>query len=168
MAFDVKLLEPRLSRVMVDGGPKEAPLSTLRSTDAHVHGELAIVVDGGRLPSLGFFGPRDVCIGQWLRVLTKARRTLVAGDSASYLFDEGEQGQPAFRFQRVGDRVDVSIVDSAISDGEGDPVWGTKSCTFAAFAAGIAAFLAELASALEEAAPGVGREWVSGALARGR
>jgi hypothetical protein len=136
------------------------PLSALRSTDAHIHGELAILVDGARVPHLGFFGPRDVCVGTWLREFTAARRTLATAKSACHVFDEGEQGQPAFRFQRDGDRVNVSVVDSEISDGIGDSAWGTRSCTLAEFNSGIEAFLEELASTLENSAPGVGREWV--------
>ena len=81
-------------------------------------------------------------------------------DNGCHLFDEGEQGQPAFKFQRVGDRVDVSVVDSEIGDGAGDLEWGVKSCTIAEFNAGVATFIAELASSLEEIAPGVGRRWV--------
>jgi hypothetical protein len=131
MAFDVNLLNPDLALVSRDGGSDKRSLSALRSTDAHIHGELAIIVDGARLPHLGFFGPRDVCVGTWLRELTMARGKIAAGDSACHVFDEGEQGQPAFRFQRDGDRVDISIVDSKISDGVGDPEWGTKSCTLA-------------------------------------
>lgn len=159
MAFDVKVFEPWLSRVRPEGGSEELALAALRSSDAHVHGELVIVVDGARLPHLGSCGPRDVCIGTWLRVLTAVRQALGADDGC-HRFDEGEQGQPAFNFQRVGDRVDVSVVDSDIGDGPGDLEWGVKSCTIAELNAGVAKFIAELASSLEEAAPGVGRRWV--------
>lgn len=160
MGFEVQLFEPWLSRAPPEGGSEEVALAALRSTDAHVHGELMIIVDGARVPHLGFFGPRGVCVGTWLRELTSARQLLAVKDGACHLFDEGEQGQPAFQFRRVGDRVDVSVLDSEMSDGVGDSEWGTRSCTLAEFDAGIAAFVAELASILDEAAPGVGRLWV--------
>jgi hypothetical protein len=159
MTFEVQLGEPWLSRVLPDGRSEELSLSALRSSDAHIHGELAIVVGGEQIPHLGFFGPSDVCVGTWLRELATARRVL-ADDGGRHVFDEGEQGQPAFKFERVGDRVNVSVVDSEISDGVGDPEWGIQSCTVVEFTTGVTNFFATLESTLEEAAPGVGRLWV--------
>jgi hypothetical protein len=79
---------------------------------------------------------------------------------ARHLFDEGEQGQPAFLFQRRGDTIDVAVVDSEISDGRGDTKWGTRSCSCASFDAEVSRFLEEFESTLETAAPGVGRAWM--------
>jgi hypothetical protein len=160
MAFEVRLSEPWLSRVLPEGGSERLPLTSLRSPDAHIHGELLIMVDGKSLPQLGYFGPRDVCVGAWVRELTEAQRVLATGDESRHVFDEGEQGQPAFHFQRVGDRVDVTVVDSDLSGGIGDPEWGIRSCTHAEFDAGVSSFLATLESTLESAAPGIGRSWV--------
>jgi len=102
-----------------------------------VHGGLAIVVDGERLPHLGFLGPRDVCVGTWVRELTAAGQALAVASGSCHIFDEGEQGQPAFKFDRVDDSVPVSVVDSEISDGVGEAEWGTRACTLAEFNAGI-------------------------------
>jgi hypothetical protein len=52
-----------------------------------------------------------------------ASRTPVRHETATYLYDEGEQGQPGLLFQRRGDRSFLSIVHSQISDGEADPGW---------------------------------------------
>jgi hypothetical protein len=158
MVFDVKLFDPWLSRVLPEGGSEEKPLSALRSVDDHVHGELLIIVDGEALPRLGFFGPRDVCVGTWVRELVRAR-VAVATPQGCHTFDEGEQGQPAFRFERIDDRVEVSVVDSDLSGAAGDHDWGVRSCYVSEFQRGVTAFLAELALTLEDAAPGVGRSW---------
>lgn len=167
MAFEVKLFEPWVSRVRPEGGSDELPLSSLRPSNAHIHGELLIIVDGEALPHLGFFGPRDVCVNTWLGELSVVRRVLSESTTACHVFDEGEQGQPAFKFQRSGDLVEVSVVDSQLSDGIGDPEWGTRTCTIGEFQDGVSAFFAELTSALEAAAPGVGRLWVQGFVGAG-
>ena len=51
----------------------------------------------------------------WLRELQGVTDAFAASDTATYLYDEGEQGQPCFLFQRRGDQSFLSIVDSRIS-----------------------------------------------------
>jgi hypothetical protein len=159
MAFAVRLLEAGSARVLPANEIGREPLAALRSVEDHIHGALSIVVDGEAVPHLGFFGPADVCVGTWVSELVEARRAL-ASERGRHLFDEGEQGQPAFLFERKGDRVLVSVVDSELSGAAGDPAWGVRTCSFDELDLGVSMFLSELESLLERAAPGVGRSWI--------
>jgi hypothetical protein len=159
MTFEVQLIDLSRARVLPDESDEELPLASLRSADDHVHGAVRVRVDGTQVPHIDFFGPEDVCIGDWVHELAEARRMLLGTEASVYVFDECEQGQPAFRFQRVGDRVEVSIVASA-SGAAGDLEWGTHSCVISDFDDGISSFLSQLSTEFERASPGVGRRWV--------
>jgi len=99
------------------------PISDLDADEnSHIHGRLAIVIDGREVPRLGFFGSDDVCLNTWVPELLGLRAHLGAADGR-YVFDEGEQGQPAFVFERSGDALFVSVVRSEISDADGDERW---------------------------------------------
>jgi hypothetical protein len=89
--------------------------------DSHIHGRLAIEVNGISLPHLHHFDPGDVCVGEWVFQLQCALRSLKGSAQSRFIHDEGEQGQPAFLFEREGDRVFVSIVASVLSGGDADP-----------------------------------------------
>jgi hypothetical protein len=113
------------------GGTARQPLSNLggRKNAGHVHGRLTITVADRIVPHLGYFGPDDVCLGEWLVELCGAVNALAHGQS-EYLFDEGEQGQPAFKFERRGPEVVFSIVESdwrhhwkRIVGGPRKPLW---------------------------------------------
>lgn len=47
------------------------PISFLSDGSGHIHGELAIhhIGGGNPLPSLGYFGPDDVCLNTWTQEL---------------------------------------------------------------------------------------------------
>ena len=111
-----------VSRARHEGGAEKLPLASL-SVDDHVHGGLRIEIGGRLVPHLGYFDRDDVCFMAWLGELQGVTDAFVSSDSATYLYDEGEQGQPGFLFQRRGDRAFLSIVDSQISDGEADTTW---------------------------------------------
>jgi hypothetical protein len=85
----------------------------------HIHGAMRLEIGGRVVPYMGYFGPDDVCINTWVAQL-QAVSAAFRRDDTRYTFDEGEQGQPAFRFDRDGDTARLSIVASEISDGEGD------------------------------------------------
>ena len=159
MTIEITLHGPRVSAALY-GADKGLSLDHLTSDAGHVHGELRVVVDGCRLPRMGFFGPGDVCVGAWLLELNGAARILSAADPARYLFDEGEQGQPAFLFEREGDVVTLSVVDAELSDGVGSPEWGRQSCKLAEFIDEVARFTAHVEETFEREAPGRGRAWV--------
>jgi hypothetical protein len=110
----------------------------------HIHGALRVIIDGRELPSLGYFGSADVCIGMWTGELLAARQAVLHDDPSEYLFDEGEQGQPAFLFQREGASIHTSVVDSAISGAVGDSDWRRVPCTVEEFVGGLDQFLTAL------------------------
>jgi hypothetical protein len=116
----------------------------------HIHGALHITVGARELPYLGYFGASDVCIGMWIDELVAATRAVSQHDPAEHLFDEGEQGQPAFLFRREGGQIYVSVVDSALSDTPGDSEWQRVACTVEEFTTGIDLFLQNLRSTLEK------------------
>src|SRR5262245_41071001 len=66
----------------------------------HIDVRLELSINGRLLPYLGFFGPDDVCFNTWLCELRTAARRLSQSDHSEHVFDEGEQGQPAFKFER--------------------------------------------------------------------
>jgi len=139
---------------------ERAPLSFLSDDNTHVHGMLNIFVDGRVLPRTGFFGPDDACFNAWVRELARASDALVAADPSFHVYDEGEQGQPAFHFERSGAAVFVSVRRSAISDGPGDPTWERVRCSLDEFVAAVATFLETFRNALsEQAGPERAERW---------
>ena len=142
-------------------GFTRVPLSALESTPdwqcVHVHGRIAIEIAGRSLPYLGYFGDDDVCVDTWLVELAAARRALTAG--TTYVFDEGEQGQPAFRFDRHGDTVLVSITKSEISDGTAHPDWQEIACEYAEFCAAVDGFVEDLERTTRAALPTKWTRW---------
>lgn len=132
-------------------GPQDerASLAHLSVENTHVHGLLRIDVGGRDLPALGYFGPDDVCFNAWVRELAIASRTLTASDPSAYVYDEGEQGQPAFHFERSGAELLISVRASEISDGAGDSTWERVACALDDFVTEVARFLLEFRYALE-------------------
>ena len=137
------------------------PLARLSDRGGHVHGRLEIELNGVSLPYLGYFGPDDACFNEWVFQLHSALNTLRSATRISHRYDEGEQGQPAFLFERDDDRLLVSIVASELSDGAADPDWQRVPCSFAAFERNVAQFLADFRQHLRIVAPQFAAEWWS-------
>jgi hypothetical protein len=144
-----------------EGGNSEnrLPLSRLSERGGHIHGLLQIKIDGRHLPYLGYFGPDDVCFNEWVFELKSALKILQASASASYTYDEGEQGQPAFFFERDGNVAFVSVVASQLSDSEGDPDWQRVQFSFADFERNVESFLLQLQQHITATAAQVGKLW---------
>jgi hypothetical protein len=123
------------------------PLAFLSDENTHVHGLLQIVVGKRVLPRLGY-PPDGVCFNEWVRELSAASTTLQASDPASHVYDEGEEGQPAFHFERSGSEVFVSVRTSTISDGQGDSTWERVPCALEELVAAVSRFLLEFRQAL--------------------
>jgi hypothetical protein len=140
---------------------ERVPLAQLSDRGGHVHGRLEIQVNGLSLPYLGYFGPDDVCFNEWLFQLHAALNTLRSAPRISHTYDEGEQGQPAFLFEREDDALFVSIVASELSDGAAHPDWQRVPCSFADFDGTVARFLADFRQHLCTAAPQFAAEWWS-------
>jgi hypothetical protein len=111
-----------VSRVRSGGGADKLPL-VLLSADDHIHGGLRIEIGGRLVPHLDNSDHDDVCFMAWIRELQGVTDAFVSSQTATYLYDQGEEGQPGFLFQRRGDRSLLSVVDSQISDEKADPAW---------------------------------------------
>jgi hypothetical protein len=147
-------------RTPVEAARLPADPAELADLNLHVHGRLRIEIDGRELPHLGFFGPDDVCLYTWVPELARIRSALAGGD-ARYVFDEGEQGQPAFVFERVGETVYVSIEDSRIAElsgGHGDAEWQRVPCIAADLFEAIDRFFVALRAQMLAAGP-YGAHW---------
>ena len=139
---------------------ERAPVSFLEQAEeiGHIHGRLTIEIAGKQVPSLGYFGPDDVCLDTWLVELCNVVNRLArSGDE--YTFDEGEQGQPAFRFTRLGSELVLSIVDSALSGRSGNPDWQNVTCLFEDFRAAVIGLLDALRAELRRQAPTTWEQW---------
>jgi hypothetical protein len=77
-----------------------------------------------------------------------------------HVYDEGEQGQPAFVFDREGDRGFFSIVASEISEGLADPDWQRIEFVPAEFIAAQDQFRATFVAKVRAAAPRVAEKWL--------
>jgi hypothetical protein len=99
----------------------DLPLSSLSRGD-HVHGGLRIEIGGRLVPHLGYLNADDACFGSWLLEL-RGLAEAFSETTAQYVYDDGEQGQPAFIFERAGDAGFLSIASSQLSDGQADPEW---------------------------------------------
>lgn len=125
------------------------PLTRLRQAHNHIHGALHVRLGDRLLPRLGFWGPNDVCVGDWLVELHSAIRQLDASPEATFVFDEGEQGQPLFKFRRSAAQLFLSVEDSILSDGPGDPDWKDVPCDYEDFRMQVFRLSGELRSILE-------------------
>ncbi len=143
----------------VDDTSVRLPLDALARSSGHIHGVLKLEVAGRVLPHMGFFGPDDVCFNTWVEELSQLVLKLGAGEAATYTFDEGEQGQPAFVFRRDGDLLYVSVVDSQLSGAKGDLSYQSVGCQWSEFRAAVSSFLASFRAALLEQCPRVGQTW---------
>ena len=149
MSFEIELGD-----LYVPGPPgsnTRLGLETLPSDGReHIHGRLEIRVNGRAMPALGYFGPDDVCLGQWAHELLLVLRTLSAGNEARHVYDEGEQGQPVFEFRRDESRAYISITDSD---------WRAVACDAGAMLSSVRSFLDELRGRLESLAPHAATAW---------
>jgi len=136
-------------------------LARLCDRGGHIHGRLEIQVNGTSLPYLGYFGPDDVCFNEWVFQLHSALRVLTSSPCITHIYDEGEQGQPAFLFQRESHDLYVSIVDSELSDGKAHPDWQRVPCSFTDFEHSATTFLTDFRQHLHTVAPQFAAEWWS-------
>lgn len=149
-----------------DNLDERLPLHRLAEGDEHVHGQLYIEVSGKALPHLGFFGSDDVCFNEWIFELKSAWMELRSSAHGRYSYDECEQGQPAFLFEREDSALLVSIVDSQCSGGRADPEWSRVRCEFSDFERSIDVFLSSFRLHLMQQAPDISEEWWSRTVKR--
>ena len=135
------------------------PLSKL-TPNAHVHGGLRLEIAGRLVPYLGYWGPDDVCFRQWLEELHHAAEAL-GRDGGRHVFDEGEQGQPAFVFERSEACGHFSIAPSDLSGADGDPDWERIAFSPADFIAALARLRAEFEAEILRESPNLGARWLA-------
>jgi hypothetical protein len=132
-------------------------LDALNEDETHVHGELAWTIGERRVPSMGFWSPEDVCLGEWWDELSGAVSALAEGQP--YTLDSCEQGNPAFHFSRSGDSVQLSIV-AGMGGGEPRPEWTNVDFDWDDLVAALQRFKRELRQWLESGGPAeLPREW---------
>jgi hypothetical protein len=137
------------------------PLSRLAEGNDHIHGALSVHIAGKPIPSLGFFGPEDVCLNTWTQELHAIEEALSQKQDAIYVFDEGEQGQPAYEFRRDGELLYVSVIDSQISGARGDPNYQQISCLWNDFLISVRTYTSQLQATLQSEVPELAQEWWS-------
>jgi hypothetical protein len=140
------------------GDGEVLPLSQLEVED-HVHGGLRIELRGRLVPGLGFFGPDDVCFNNWLTELRAVAQAFQASSCGRHVFDEGEQGQPAFLFERAGDSAFFSI-SAGVGGGEANPDWERIEFSPEEFLAEHKQFCERFVSAIRAAAPEGAAQWI--------
>ena len=157
--MSVKISFSKLFIHDVEDPTKRMLLENIDDGYAHIHGRLKLEISGNVLPSMGFFGPDDVCFNTWTEELSRITQILSDAEVAENTFDEGEQGQPAFSFKRQGDLLLVSVKDSMLSGAEGDASYQDISCSWPAFQLAVAYFMVCFRKTLLEQCPAVAEEW---------
>jgi hypothetical protein len=135
------------------------PLSALSEGAGHIHGILELRFSGRVLPHMGFFGPDDVCFNTWVEELSRVMLELKAAEVASYTFDEGEQGQPAFAFHKEGGQVFISVVESSLSGAKGDQSYQRVNCQWSEFQAAVSSFFSSFYATVSAQCPKVAPAW---------
>jgi hypothetical protein len=135
------------------------PLSEL-TAKSHVHGGLRLEIAGRLVSHMGYFGRDDVCFAQWLVELDQVTKAF-EHPGGRHVFDEGEQGQPAFVFERDDSRGYFTLAASELSGAEGDAEWQRVEFSPLDFIAAYGDFRSSFVAALKLAAPGVAETWLS-------
>lgn len=144
--------------VTTRGDGTKLPLSELKGGD-HLHGGLRIEVGGRLVPHLGFFGPDDVCFNTWMAELHAVAQAFEKSETGRYVFDEGEQGQPAFIFERAGDLAFFTISEG-IGGGSANPDWQRVQFLPQDFLAAHKIFCERFLAAIRGVAPKGARKWI--------
>ncbi|MEC4982941.1 MAG: hypothetical protein SAJ37_15870 [Oscillatoria sp. PMC 1068.18] len=142
-----------------NGNSQRLLLSDL-DMNSHIHGELIIKIKDRCVPRLGYWGKNDVCFSQWIQKLTNIRQNFRGKINSVYVFDEGEQGQPAFLFERKGEMMYLSIVDSRLSDGKGEKNWQKVEFSYRDFVREYEGFCQQFFAEIEKAASQTAPLWV--------
>lgn len=100
-----------------------------------------------------------MCLNTWLQELQSVEEALSSAEDAIYVFDEREQGQPAFEFSREGELLFTSVVASPISGARADLSHERVCCVWADFVAAIRRFKEKLRRAVEQDAGPSGQDW---------
>lgn len=153
--FETVVLFSNLSASLdIDSSPAiRRNLNEVVSANDHIHGALIIGFNNKVVSGLGYFGPDDVCFNQWLAEFSEIVKKHNLGGNYTHTFDEGEQGQPAYKFEKSGRILKFSIVNSEISDGKADPDWQEVEVKYWSFISQIENFYRKFYKFLSELNP---------------
>jgi hypothetical protein len=101
----------------------------------HIHGFLGLEIHGRLVPYMGYGGPNDACFNDWIAVFVELKETVIENLEDHVMYDECEQGQPAFFFEIEDDGavISLSIIQSATGEGTDDPEWQQIRFSYSAF-----------------------------------
>ena len=160
VSIEISFRDPRTYDVGSGGPENERPLKKGSGVGPHVHGTLSLRIGGEPVTGLGYFGDDDVCLKEWAQTLTYAAERLQSTDPSRYVHEDGEQGSPAFIFERKGASVSISIGPSEFDEPAGEAPEVIGSCGLEEFVVQVRKYLADLKAAVEEAAPGRSKKWL--------
>ena len=125
----------------------------------HLHGYLNFEINGRSVPYMGYWGEDDVCLNDWLHIFMDLR-LVMKRNQKTYLFDDCEQGQPAYLFEVISENsIQLSVVDSECGDGLGDPEWQKVPFTYVDFEAEFLKLKKEFLAKIADIAPKKLHHW---------
>ena len=136
-----------------------APLSELHEDD-HIHGRLSIEIGDRIVPYMGYWNSDDVCFNSWLAELDALTGLFDVNAITEYIYDEQEQGQPAFLFEKSDDIVFFSIIASCTSGHGGDAAWQQVAFAYTDFQEQYQRMRADFFALVQSTAPIHGSLWL--------
>src|SRR6185436_11832652 len=127
---------------------------------SHIHGDLIIKIKNKRVPRMGFNGMDDVCFSIWITEFEKMIDLFNEKENSKYKYDEGEQGQPAFLFEKEEDNIYLSINDSEMFDGKGEKDWQKVNFSYDNFLKEYNQFRNKFLDDLENADTEIKEQWI--------
>lgn len=136
------------------------PMSRL-GLDEHacVHGTIRLLIGGRAVPHMGFFGPDDVCLWDWLAHFHEVESAFRTQAEARVFVDAADQSEPAFVWERELETGFLTIAACEWSGGVADAQWQRTPFLVCDFLAAHAKFRFEAREFILREAPHCGQEW---------
>lgn len=143
-----------------DAASARLPMSRLGlDENACIHGTIRLLIGGRRVPHLGFFGPDDVCLWEWLRHFHKVESAFRAEPNARVVVDAADQSEPAFVWEREGETGFLTIAACEWSGGVADLDWQRSPFLTSDFLSAHTKFRLEAREFIVREAPHCALEW---------
>lgn len=123
----------------------------------HIHGDLQIIINNNVIPNLGIDSKEEVCLGYWIEMLSQLFESLKRGVK-SYAIEGGEQGKPAYLFEKDGEDVFLSIIDSLLG-GKGNKDWQKVQFKYSEFKEAFNHFKIKLLDEVKMVSPDMVEFW---------
>lgn len=120
----------------------------------HIHGELIILVHGRGVPYL-----EETCFGEWIVYLLQLQKALKECSNARYICEGGDEGLPAYLFERADSEIFLSLIKSQVFPSEDEPDWQRIPFRDSDLQSAIDFFIASFRSHLWKANPEVAPLW---------